>query len=406
MGYDEQDVSWVTMFQRKLSLVSFMVANLRLKNNTIELHEYMNGLDFLPSLTTISETIMATATFAVQPSSKLSSTNGLRLLIWQQCVWHCSHLERTTRGRLHHQRCVPFGGQPTWVVTKISDGQLTNLHTVCFDLKTVYCIKAKEHTSHDFWNCTFLWLCLWCTTWSVYERRRKRSSSLTCKSMVMFGTTKSTMQMIRFWWPKSSLSDLTFLSNIFLYHDWSTNVRTIYRGLFTDEEWNVIDCALSEYQDHFDGSDTREEIIYNRVQDKISAIFDLTKGNWSCTLITQQTSQIVKCLHTMQKWKNRKKNWTAFVTTRGKNYTHLSSRDHGFNPEDDYSEEVRVKCYNGIVKYSDNLTLLNHTIDANNNRNLSISYNRWGIATFYKTLPTRPKTSKGVKHRTQSYLNG
>ena len=51
---------------------------------------------------------------------------------------------------------------------------------------------------------------------------------------------------------------------------------TIYRGLFTDEEWNVIDCALSEYQDHFDGSDTREEIIYNRVQDKISAIF---KGN-------------------------------------------------------------------------------------------------------------------------------
>ena len=54
---------------------------------------------------------------------------------------------------------------------------------------------------------------------------------------------------------------------------------TIYRGLFTDEEWNVIDCALSEYQDHFDGSDTREEIIYNRVQDKISAIFRLTEGN-------------------------------------------------------------------------------------------------------------------------------
>ena len=54
---------------------------------------------------------------------------------------------------------------------------------------------------------------------------------------------------------------------------------TIYRGLFTDEEWNVIDCALSEYQDHFDGSDTREEIIYNRVQDKISAIFRLTENN-------------------------------------------------------------------------------------------------------------------------------
>ena len=54
---------------------------------------------------------------------------------------------------------------------------------------------------------------------------------------------------------------------------------TIYRGLFTDEEWNVIDCALSEYQDHFDGDDTYEEVIYNRVCDKISAIFDLTKGN-------------------------------------------------------------------------------------------------------------------------------
>jgi hypothetical protein len=54
---------------------------------------------------------------------------------------------------------------------------------------------------------------------------------------------------------------------------------TIYRGLFTDEEWNVIDCALSEYQDHFDGDDSYEEVIYNRVQQKISAIFDLTKGN-------------------------------------------------------------------------------------------------------------------------------
>ena len=54
---------------------------------------------------------------------------------------------------------------------------------------------------------------------------------------------------------------------------------TIYKGLFTDDEWTIIDRALSEYQDHFDGDDTREEIIYNRVQDKISAIFDLTKGN-------------------------------------------------------------------------------------------------------------------------------
>tara|TARA_Y100001936_G_scaffold251032_1_gene305564 strand:+ start:3652 stop:3843 length:192 start_codon:yes stop_codon:yes gene_type:complete len=55
---------------------------------------------------------------------------------------------------------------------------------------------------------------------------------------------------------------------------------TIYKGLFTDEEWNVIDSALSEYQDHFDGSDTPEEITYNRVQQKISAIFRLTENNF------------------------------------------------------------------------------------------------------------------------------
>lgn len=29
--------------------------------------------------------------------------------------------------------------------------------------------------------------------------------------------------------------------------------------------------------------------------------------------------------------------------------------DHGFDSEDDYSEEVRVKCYNGIAKYSEQL---------------------------------------------------
>ena len=40
---------------------------------------------------------------------------------------------------------------------------------------------------------------------------------------------------------------------------------TIYKGLFTDDEWTIIDRALSEYQDHFDGDDTYEEIIYNRV---------------------------------------------------------------------------------------------------------------------------------------------
>ena len=54
---------------------------------------------------------------------------------------------------------------------------------------------------------------------------------------------------------------------------------TIYKGLFTDDEWTIIDRALTEYQDHFDGDDTYEEVIYNRVCDKISAIFRLTEGN-------------------------------------------------------------------------------------------------------------------------------
>ena len=50
----------------------------------------------------------------------------------------------------------------------------------------------------------------------------------------------------------------------------------IYKQLFTDDEWVIIDRALSEYQDHFDGDDSYDEIIYNRVVDKIATIFRLT----------------------------------------------------------------------------------------------------------------------------------
>ena len=53
---------------------------------------------------------------------------------------------------------------------------------------------------------------------------------------------------------------------------------SIYRQLFTDDEWTIIDRALSEYQDHFDGDDTYDEIVYNRVVDKIAAIFRLTEN--------------------------------------------------------------------------------------------------------------------------------
>ena len=52
---------------------------------------------------------------------------------------------------------------------------------------------------------------------------------------------------------------------------------TIYRGLFTDGEWNFIDEALSEYQDHL-GEDVEQEQNYYSLQAKIYAIFKLTNN--------------------------------------------------------------------------------------------------------------------------------
>ena len=51
---------------------------------------------------------------------------------------------------------------------------------------------------------------------------------------------------------------------------------TIYRGLFTDAEWEIIDEALSEYQDHL-GEDVEQEQNYYSLQAKIYAIFKLTE---------------------------------------------------------------------------------------------------------------------------------
>ena len=50
---------------------------------------------------------------------------------------------------------------------------------------------------------------------------------------------------------------------------------TIYRGLFTDGEWEVIDRALSEYVDHLDEDEIEEQNYYS-LQAKIHAIFKLT----------------------------------------------------------------------------------------------------------------------------------
>ena len=49
---------------------------------------------------------------------------------------------------------------------------------------------------------------------------------------------------------------------------------TIYKQLFTGAEWDAILFAMRDYGDFHGGVD---EDIANRVQEKINAIFDLTK---------------------------------------------------------------------------------------------------------------------------------
>ena len=50
----------------------------------------------------------------------------------------------------------------------------------------------------------------------------------------------------------------------------------IYKQLFTDAEWQIIDYALSEYQDHLNEDDGEIE-IWESIQAKLNAIFTLTK---------------------------------------------------------------------------------------------------------------------------------
>ena len=71
----------------------------------------------------------------------------------------------------------------------------------------------------------------------------------------------------------SSPKKLSLLTDLYYTMSMFNNLKE----MFTDDEWTIIDRALSEYQDHFDGSDTEEEIIYNQVCDKISDIFSVTQ---------------------------------------------------------------------------------------------------------------------------------
>ena len=51
---------------------------------------------------------------------------------------------------------------------------------------------------------------------------------------------------------------------------------TIYKQLFTGAEWDAISFAMKDYGDFHGGVD---EEIANRVQEKITAIFQLTDNN-------------------------------------------------------------------------------------------------------------------------------
>ena len=66
----------------------------------------------------------------------------------------------------------------------------------------------------------------------------------------------------------------------------------IYKQLFTDAEWQIIDYALSEYQEHLDEDDNEIE-IYNSIQAKLNAIFTLTKWEFSSSLLLLSLEQIL-----------------------------------------------------------------------------------------------------------------
>ena len=44
------------------------------------------------------------------------------------------------------------------------------------------------------------------------------------------------------------------------------------RDFFTEEEWQIIDYAISEYQDHLFEDDGEQE-IYDSIQDKLNQLF-------------------------------------------------------------------------------------------------------------------------------------
>ena len=55
----------------------------------------------------------------------------------------------------------------------------------------------------------------------------------------------------------------------------------IIRNLLTDAQWDVVDAALSEYQDHFDTNEDAEilDIIGEKLQNVFNNSVDQSEGN-------------------------------------------------------------------------------------------------------------------------------
>jgi len=50
-----------------------------------------------------------------------------------------------------------------------------------------------------------------------------------------------------------------------------TNFKAV-RDFFSEEEWQIIDYAISEYQDHLFENEGEQE-IYDSIQDKLNQLF-------------------------------------------------------------------------------------------------------------------------------------
>ena len=70
-----------------------------------------------------------------------------------------------------------------------------------------------------------------------------------------------------------------------------TNFKAV-RDFFSEEEWQIIDYAISEYQDHLFENEGEQE-IYDSIQDKLNQLFHEVQSWSSKSLRSRLTSRIV-----------------------------------------------------------------------------------------------------------------